>query len=247
MRGDPSRGRCGAGGTLTRIEVGKQNQKLVPALAGNHVARSHRRAQPQRDRLQELVAGAVTKTVVDELEVVEVEEQDGDAAAAARRVSDGHLEMLAKHGPVGKAGEGVMVGEMREPILGLLARRDVEQVPLSVERHALRAWDDHRLVAHPSFAAVGSHDPILAAEVAVAVMGRAEGGHHPVAIFGMHGFFEQVRIGHPLLMGVARDLGVLGTVVDRGGLRIERIHVDGQRQPLDQVAVSLLGFADMDL
>ena len=249
--GNACRDRRGAGGTAPRleleVEVGQQNQELITALARNHIGRPHSAAQSQGDCTQKLVARTVAKTVIDELEVVEIEEEHGDTAPGPLGSCDRNLQMLAEHRPVGKTGQRIVVGQVCETILGLFARRNVEQIPLPVERRALRTLDDHRLVTQPPLAAVWTHNPILTAEVAVAIMRGGQCSHHPVAIPRMNDLGEQVRISHPLLMGVARDLGVLGTVVDRRSLCIECIDIDRQREPLDQVSITLLRFAEMYL
>ena len=67
------------------LDAAAQHGELVAAEAGDHVAVADGAAQPLRDLDQQAVAGLVAEAVVDDLEVVEVEEQHGDALAAARR------------------------------------------------------------------------------------------------------------------------------------------------------------------
>ena len=59
-------------------DVLEQNRELVAAQPGNGVALAQRGAQARRDRLQHPVAGVVAERVVDVLEVVEVQEQNGE-------------------------------------------------------------------------------------------------------------------------------------------------------------------------
>ena len=69
----------------------------------------------------------MTESVVDRLEVVEVEEEDrGVAGAHDQRV----LDAVREERPVREPGQGVMEGLMAKLLLGLPSRRDVEEVPL---------------------------------------------------------------------------------------------------------------------
>ena len=58
--------------------------ELVAADAGDDVAGAHAAAQPLGEHEQQLVTGGVAAAVVDVLEVVEVDEQHADRAAALR-------------------------------------------------------------------------------------------------------------------------------------------------------------------
>ena len=62
------------------LEVGRvvgEDRELVAAQAGDEVAGADRVGDPLGDGLEERVAGGVAERVVDDLEVVEVDEQDG--------------------------------------------------------------------------------------------------------------------------------------------------------------------------
>ena len=65
------------------LDAGAEDGELVAAEARDQVAVAHGAAQPVRDLDQQPVAGLVAEAVVDDLEVVEVEEEDGDALAAS--------------------------------------------------------------------------------------------------------------------------------------------------------------------
>ena len=54
-----------------------QDRELVAAEARHRVAVTHRRGEPRRHHGQQAVAGGVPEAVVDDLEAVEVEVQDG--------------------------------------------------------------------------------------------------------------------------------------------------------------------------
>ena len=63
-------------------DVDEQDRELVAALAADDVALADRARQALRDAAQDVVAGRVAEGVVDPLEVVEVDEQQGDATRA---------------------------------------------------------------------------------------------------------------------------------------------------------------------
>ena len=84
-----------------------QDHELVAAHAGHDVALVDGAAQALGDLDQEPVAGLVTEAVVDDLEIVEVEEEDGQAVGGEQRGAQlGH-----EGGSIGEAREGVEPGD----------------------------------------------------------------------------------------------------------------------------------------
>jgi hypothetical protein len=86
-------------------------------------------AQTRSDLPEHGVTGRVPVSVVDRLEIIEVEEEHRDGQVVSPRSRHRQLEVLFEHRPVGKAGERVVVGHVLHPQLRLLARRDVEHDP----------------------------------------------------------------------------------------------------------------------
>ena len=80
--------------------------------------------------------------VVDVLEAVEVEEEEGHALSIAFRMLDGAVEALAEEGSVGEGGEGVVIGQAVEPLLGLLELGDVRGDPHVVPRRPIIVPDE---------------------------------------------------------------------------------------------------------
>ena len=101
-------------------EVLEHDDELVAAEPHDHVALADAVPQPGRDLLEQLVADVVAAGVVEGLEVVEVDEQQRPAAAGLAPVQ--HLQQEA---PVGQAGQGVVVGEPVDLLLGALALGEV--------------------------------------------------------------------------------------------------------------------------
>ena len=122
----PADQRPGALGDAERLvgaHVGQQDPELLAAQAADEVVRAaHRLAQLGGHLAQHLVTVRVPAGVVEELEVVEVEHDDGGRARRADRV----LERLVEAAVVGQAGQRVALRERLEPVaLGLHERRHV--------------------------------------------------------------------------------------------------------------------------
>ena len=75
----------GRNGVVDAVDAIEQHRELVAALSRRDVAGPDRADESVGDFDQQPVAGAVTQRVVDDLEVVEVEEQEGDLRPASRR------------------------------------------------------------------------------------------------------------------------------------------------------------------
>ena len=104
-----------------------QYREFVTAEAGHHVDLAHTGGKPFRHRAQHLVARIVAKAVVDVLEAVQVEEQDGQHLAAALGPLQRLVERLAEQAAVRQFGELVVVGEETGALFLLLALGDVLQ------------------------------------------------------------------------------------------------------------------------
>ncbi len=89
------------------VGVRQQDGELVPAHAGQQVARAQRLLQARTDEGQQVVTDGVPEAVVDLLEPVEVDHHDGAPAGAGP--VDGPLELLGEPAPVGQPGERVVV------------------------------------------------------------------------------------------------------------------------------------------
>jgi hypothetical protein len=92
------------GGVDTRREYGE----LVAAEASHSVVAAHRAAQPGRDRRDQLVPDVVAKGVVDLLEVVEIDDHDGDRRRRPAGRGEGALHAQREHRAVGQPGQRVV-------------------------------------------------------------------------------------------------------------------------------------------
>ncbi len=99
-------------------ELLDQDPELVAAEAGDGVAGAEVRAQPRRDRPQQLVALVVAEAVVDQLEVVEVEEEDAHGGSGVLGAGQRLVKGVDELGAVGKAGEGVVEDPVAKLVVG---------------------------------------------------------------------------------------------------------------------------------
>ena len=102
-----------------------KDDKFVAAPARDQVARTDNGAQPACDLDQKFVAGPVSETVVDLLEVVEVEKHHGQAIAGGIVAAKGQRELLLEISPVGQLGNGVEPRHSIDFELGVAALGDV--------------------------------------------------------------------------------------------------------------------------
>ncbi|HEY2929779.1 MAG TPA: hypothetical protein VGJ65_23245 [Albitalea sp.] len=119
------------------VQRGQADDKLVAALARRGVAGAQAAAQPRRGGLEDLVTGLVAERVVDVLEMVEVEEHHRHLHAAALRLRDA----VAKHQPVRQPGEHVVLRQVADALLVVLAFGDVGGDAADCEQLAVGALE----------------------------------------------------------------------------------------------------------
>src|ERR1700738_869885 len=90
--------------------------EFVAAETGQHVGIAQRRTQPLRDLDQQLVARRMPQRVVDVLEPVEVEHQDGESGAMTLQPLAGIFEFFGEQRAVREAGERMMLRKERDPL-----------------------------------------------------------------------------------------------------------------------------------
>ena len=155
--GKPGDDALGERSRLFRVTQGiLQHDELVAAETGDDVGASHGRAQPVGHDAQELIAARVAQRVVDLLELVEVDEVDGEWPAAAQARHRG-VHLVAEKRPVRQAGERIVAGQLIDlglghaPIGDVLEQNDRAPVGHGVKRQRQRApllgLDEHLAVA----------------------------------------------------------------------------------------------------
>ncbi len=106
----------------------EENGELVSSEACDGVARANGDLQPSADLLQHFVTGRVAETVVHGLEVVQVDEHDGDLVHAAQRAHQGVLDTVGEQRTVGQLRHGVVESLMSKLLLERLALADVAAI-----------------------------------------------------------------------------------------------------------------------
>ena len=109
------------------VAVEKNRDELISAEARERIFFAHRRLHAMGDGGQEFVADGVSVAVVDGLEVVEVETDNGEDAAAAHGLRHGVMKAVAEEHAIGQSGEQVVPGDSLKCLLVLLLRSDVRE------------------------------------------------------------------------------------------------------------------------
>ena len=94
--------------------------KFVAAYPGGHLSGAQVIAEPGGYLLEHSVSDRVAHAVVDDLEAVEVDVEQGAGAVAAVLSSQGPIQSLGKLGAVRESGEAVAVGEVLDVPLTIL-------------------------------------------------------------------------------------------------------------------------------
>ena len=118
-----------AGGNLfqpARIRgIADHDGELVTAEAATQFVLGHDRLQSFRDARQQLVADQVAKGIVDRLEPVEVDHQEGALGPPLRGIAQRFAEGLGHHHAVRQAGQGIEARHMRDLFRALALGGDV--------------------------------------------------------------------------------------------------------------------------
>jgi hypothetical protein len=93
-------------------EIFNDDDEFVAANPADQVSGAQDVADPARRGGEEFITGLMAKTVVDGLEVVEVEEQHGKTFRRASLAIDGTGEVFDDSPPVGQSGEHI---DLRKP------------------------------------------------------------------------------------------------------------------------------------
>ena len=96
-------------------DVGKQHQELVCTEPGGEIPRAQAVADALCQQLEQQIPGAVSQVVVDQLEAVEIDEQQGEGLLVQAGRLYLQIEPLLQQVAVAKIGEGVVIGEVVEP------------------------------------------------------------------------------------------------------------------------------------
>ncbi len=99
-------------------DVIEENNELIAPEPGRGVVGSQASLEPGGDGLEQQIAARMAEGVVDDLETVEVEEQDGAAPFLALCPRQRLIEPVVEQQAVGEPGERVVVGHVIQLRLG---------------------------------------------------------------------------------------------------------------------------------
>ena len=120
-------------------DVSTEDGELVAAESSHGIARPEGPAQPLTNGHQQLVASVVSQAVIDHLEVIQVQEQNGDPAALGFGSPLDQTEPMQERAPVRKPCEWIVHRLMREPLIDGLAFSDVLDMTDRIPCLAVRA------------------------------------------------------------------------------------------------------------
>ena len=106
--------------------MGEGDDEFVAAKPGHGVFVPHAALQPLGDGLQQQVANAVAESVVDRLELIEVQKQQSNLGSFPLPLGDGTAQAVVEQGAIGQTGEGVVIGQLMDFPLGLVAGAQVD-------------------------------------------------------------------------------------------------------------------------
>ena len=109
-------------------DILEQDGEFVAAEACGDVGAADVGVEATCDLDEHIVPGRMSQRIVDRLEVVEVEEDDGRRATRAPRTRHRLAHLLGEHGAVGEPGDGVVERLVRKFRLEALAFADVARI-----------------------------------------------------------------------------------------------------------------------
>ncbi len=212
---------------------GLDHGKFVAAKPRDQISGLDAAPDPSCDGLQQLVADMVSERVVDALEFVDVDIEQGELFAADG-VLQLALDLLAEQHPVGQVGERIVMREMRDLFVGVAAFGDVVDDIDDVAGFA-RGVADHEPLGGDVALALGLALPDML------ILEQAVGGLQRLLLVGQDnvgtGLRKQVDCG-PADDAVARNSELsLGDAVDQQVAAIVYVlHRDLRRNMIDDLA-----------
>ena len=127
------------------FHAGQKETELVTADPRDGIAFANGLGELVGDFLEELVAGTMANSVVDDLEAIEVEAHYRDLLPATARLRQLDTEPLFEQRAVRQPGEDIVVGEMADGFLRLLAFANVADEGAEADGVVSVEWDDRKL------------------------------------------------------------------------------------------------------
>ena len=133
---------------------GQKEGELVPAQSRDHVGGAQKLGQAPGDLLQHQVADVMAKGVVDLLEPVEIDNQQGEPVARAPGPATAVVHAIIEERPIGKARQRIVERLVFQRIVVCLLIGDVADVgdlpgPAVIDQLAHRDFDGKGRLVHP--------------------------------------------------------------------------------------------------
>src|ERR1035437_1800109 len=106
------------------LQLGLNDRKFVASQPGNEIRLPEAAAQPISHRFQQFITDRVPESVVDTLELIDVDVEHRQLLAALNPLQR-LFELLTKQRAVWQVGQRIIVRQMRDPLVGPPAFRDV--------------------------------------------------------------------------------------------------------------------------
>src|SRR5487761_2030596 len=105
--------------------LAQDEYKLIPAKAGNSVGFAHAIQKTLSRLLQQYIALGMTQSVIDLLEVIEIEKHHCKRQRSSMGLFHFLLQAVEKHARIGQAGQVIKVGLLPYLLFGLLFLGDI--------------------------------------------------------------------------------------------------------------------------
>ena len=228
----------------------EHDHEFVTAKTCHGVGLAQAAEQPGGHLGQKLVAHVVAQGVVQVLEVVQVDEQQGAELQRACAGSHRALQPIEQHAPVGQARERVVKRQALDLSLGAFALGDVHGEAVAHHRAIVLAVG-HRIGDVPAHAAVGHENPVLTLPGHQSTQRDRRGVPHMGRIFGHDAPHQHLKVtGH--ILGVdPHELayGITDVLHAAGAIGVQPVFVDeprnaaGDAPDKQQLLAQLLGCA----
>ena len=146
---------------LLGVHLGQDDPELVAAQPCQDVGLADPAPKRRGDRLEQVVARFVAEPVVDGLEMIQIEQQHGPAAAIAGRRLGLLGQRLLEAPAVEQRRQKIVIDEVLQTPLELLALGDVLDLRDEVQRLAVVVADERDAQQHPDRVAPGVLVPLL--------------------------------------------------------------------------------------
>ena len=137
------------------VDLGQDDPELVTAQPCQDVGLADPAPKRRGDRLEQVVAGFVAEPVVDVFEMIQIDQQDGPAAAIAGRRLGLLGQRLLEAPAVEQCRQKIVIDEVFQTPLELLALGDVLHLRDEMQREAVVVADERDVQQHPHRVAPG--------------------------------------------------------------------------------------------